>query len=203
MAGPAPIGSHAGLAAPSAWVARWAPLVRAGGRVLDLACGGGRHARWFAATGFDVLAVDRDVTALDTLPPDMRRRQVDLEQGGWPLADEAPFDAIVVTNYLHRPLWPHLLDALAPGGVLIYETFAQGNETVGKPSNPAFLLRPGELLDVVRPALRMVGYEDGFLTAPRPAFVQRVCAVREVPAGTAQTGETGPARYPLPGPEAP
>lgn len=203
MAGPAPIGSHAGLAAPSAWVTRWAPLIRAGGRVLDLACGGGRHARWFAARGFDVLAVDRDVAALDTLPSDVRQRQVDLEQGGWPLADEAPFDAIVVTNYLHRPLWPHLLDALAPAGVLIYETFAQGNETVGKPSNPAFLLLPGELLDVVRPALRVVAYEDGFLAAPRPAFVQRICAVREVSAEAAESGDVAPARYPLPQPEAP
>lgn len=204
MAGPMPTGSHAGLAAPSAWVTRWAPLVRAGGRVLDLACGGGRHARWFAARGFDVLAVDRDAAALATLPPDVRQRQVDLEQGGWPLAGEAPFDAIVATNYLHRPLWPHLLKALAPGGVLIYETFAQGNETVGKPSNPAFLLRPGELLDVAREVggerLRVVAYEDGFVESPRPAFVQRICAVLEAPAGA---GGTGPARYPLACPEGP
>ena len=87
--------------------------------------------------------------------------------------------AVVVTNYLHRPLWPHLLDAVAPGGVLIYETFAQGNETVGKPSNPAFLLAPGELLDAVHGRLRVVAYEDGFVAAPREAFVQRLCAVRE------------------------
>lgn len=170
---------HAGIGEPSPWVVRWAPLLRAGGRVLDLACGSGRHARWLAGRGFDVLGVDRDAVALSGLPGAVRTRQADLEQGVWPLGDEAPFDAVIVTNYLHRPLWPHLLDALAPGGVLIYETFAVGNETVGKPSNPDFLLRPGELLDAVRGALRVIAYEDGVIEVPRTAFVQRVCAVRE------------------------
>ncbi len=187
--------AHAPVAAPSAWVARWAHLIRPGGRVLDLACGSGRHARWLAGQGFAVLAVDRDAEAIAGLPPAVTGRVLDLEQGAWPLAGEDPFDAIVVTNYLHRPLWPHLLAALAPGGVWIHETFAAGNETVGKPSRPDFLLRPGELLDVARGALRVIGYEDGFQEVPKPAFIQRICAVREVmPAAGAGT----PARYRLP-----
>jgi len=107
----------------------------------------------------------------------------DIEGNPWPLPAGATFDAVVVTNYLHRPLWPRLLASVAPGGRLIYETFAVGNETVGKPSNPAFLLAPGELLDAVRGQLRVIGYEDGFLASPRDAYVQRVCAVREL-AGT-------------------
>ena len=123
----------------------------------------------------------------------------DLEQGAWPLDDAGPFDAVVVTNYLHRPLWPHLLRAVAPGGVLIYETFAAGNETVGKPSRPDFLLNPGELLDVARGTLRVIGYEDGTLEAPRVAFVQRICAVREDLGATPEAGrQVPPARYQLP-----
>lgn len=186
---------HESLAPPSPWVTRWAHLIRPGGTVLDLASGAGRHARWLAAHGFAVLAVDRDAAALARLPAAIARRAVDLEQGAWPLADEPPFDAVVVTNYLHRPLWPHLLGALAPGGVLLYETFAAGNETVGKPSNPAFLLRPGELLDAARPALRVIAYEDGLREVPQPAFIQRLCAVREV---VFAAGADAPNRYPLP-----
>lgn len=187
---------HAAIGEPSPWVVRWTPLLRAGGRVLDLACGSGRHARWLAERGFAVLGVDRDGAALAGLPPAVRTRQADLEQGAWPLGDEAPFDAVIVTNYLHRPLWPHLLDALAPGGVLVYETFAAGNETVGKPSNPDFLLRPGELLDAVRGRLRVIAYEDGVIEVPRTAFVQRMCAVREAPEGA---GAAAPPRYRLDG----
>ncbi len=187
---------HAALGEPSPWVVRWTPLLRAGGRVLDLACGSGRHARWLAERGFDVLGVDRDAAALAGLPSPVRTRQADLEQGAWPLADEAPFDAVIVTNYLHRPLWPHLIDALAPGGVLIYETFAVGNETVGKPSNPDFLLRPGELLEAVRGSLRVVAYEDGVIEVPRTAFVQRICAVREA---LQAAGAAAPPRYRLDG----
>ncbi|RLK45733.1 class I SAM-dependent methyltransferase [Cupriavidus plantarum] len=191
------------MSAPSTWVTRWAHLIPAGGRVLDLACGGGRHAVWLASRGFDVLAVDRDPVAVASLPATVMGRAVtgrvaDLEQGAWPLGDVPPLDGIVVTNYLHRPLWPHLLGAVAPGGVLIYETFAAGNETVGKPSRPDFLLRPGELLDVVRGPLRVIGYEDGVLEARRPdrapAFVQRICAVREVPVA----GDAPPPRHVLP-----
>ncbi|RZT42545.1 class I SAM-dependent methyltransferase [Cupriavidus agavae] len=180
-------------AAPSPWLVRWAHLIRPAGRVLDLACGSGRHAGWLAGQGFDVLAVDRDADAVAGLPASVRGRVADLEQGGWPLADAGRFDAIVVTNYLHRPLWPHLLGALAPGGVLVYETFAAGNETLGKPSRPDFLLRPGELLDVTRDHLRVVGYEDGLVESPKPAFVQRICAVCE------DAGAAAPARYPLAG----
>ncbi len=188
--------THAPLGAPSPWVTRWAHLVRPGGRVLDLACGSGRHAAWFAGRGHAVLGVDRDGAALATLPAGVATRLADLEQGAWPLAGEPPFDAIVVTNYLHRPLWPYLLGALAPGGVLLYETFSAGNETVGKPSNPDFLLRPGELLEAARGSLRVVAYEDGVLEVPKAAFVQRLCAVREA---DGKTGGQAPPRYPLPG----
>ena len=161
--------------APSPWVIRWAPLVRPGGRVLDLACGAGRHARWLAKLGFEVDAVDRDATLFADPPPGVRLRQADLEAGPWPYAGAA-FDAIVVTNYLHRPLLPVLAGALEPGGILLYETFAQGNERFGKPSNPSFLLAPGELLEAVRGRLRVVAYEDLVVEAPRPAAIQRLCA---------------------------
>ncbi|EMN1928654.1 SAM-dependent methyltransferase [Burkholderia ambifaria] len=171
-------GGHA-QTEPSRWVARWSRLVPAGGAVLDVAAGGGRHARWFASHGHPVVALDAD-----------------LEGAPWPLPAGASFAAVIVTHYLHRPLWPHLLDAVAPGGVLIYETFAQGNETVGKPSNPAFLLAPGELLDAVRGHLRVIAYEDGFVAGPREAFVQRICAVRE---GATPTAGAGIPRYELPG----
>ncbi|WP_265918936.1 class I SAM-dependent methyltransferase [Cupriavidus nantongensis] len=189
--------SHAGLAAPSAWVTRWAHLLRPGARVLDLACGGGRHAAWLAARGHQVLAVDRDAEAIAGLAGlhGVSGRVADLEQGDWPLAGEAPFDAIVVTNYLHRPLWPHLAAALAPGGCWIYETFAAGNETVGKPSRPDFLLRPGELFEVARAhGLRVVAYEDGVVEVPKTAFVQRLCAVREA---APAAGAAAPPRYRL------
>ncbi|CAG9165839.1 hypothetical protein LMG23992_00621 [Cupriavidus laharis] len=188
--------AHAPTGAPSEWVMRWAHLVRPAGRVLDLACGSGRHARWFAQRGHVVVGVDRDAEAVAALPAPIAGRVEDLEQGTWPLADEAPFDAVVVTNYLHRPLWADLAGALAPGGVLLYETFASGNETVGKPSRPDFLLRPGELLEVARAhGLRVIGYEDGVLEVPKAAFVQRLCAVREV---AQAAGNGAPPRYRLP-----
>ncbi len=174
-------GGHGALAAPSGWVARWSHLVAAGGAVLDVAAGGGRHARWFASRGHPVVALERDPAALASLRamPGVDAREADLEGAPWPLPAGERFSAVVVTNYLHRPLWPHLSEAVAPDGVLIYETFAQGNQTVGKPSNPAFLLAPGELLEAVSGRLRVVGYEDGFVAAPREAFIQRICAVRE------------------------
>lgn len=193
--------SHAALGEPSRWVKRWAHLVEAGGAVLDVASGGGRHARFFASRGNPVTAIDRDAAALESMSgvDGIATIAADIENGPWPLPADAQFAAVVVTNYLHRPLFPQLLGALAPGGVLIYETFAQGNETVGKPSNPAFLLAPGELLDAVRGLLRVVAFQDGFLAEPRPAYVQRICAVR-APDGSVETKDTGvPPRYDLTG----
>lgn len=168
------------LAPPSAWVVRWADQVPAGGRVLDLACGTGRHARCFAARGHPVEAVDRDPAALARLEgvAGVAVRCADLEGGHWPYDGER-FDGIVVANYLHRPLFPRLLAALAPGGTLIYETFAAGNERYGRPSNPEFLLNPGELLDVVHGRLRVLAYEDLTVAEPKPACVQRICAVKD------------------------
>ena len=164
--------------APSAWVTRWAARVPAGGRVLDVACGGGRHTRYFAARGYSVVAVDRDPATPARLTgiPGVTALCADLEGAVWPFPGER-FAGIVVTNYLHRPLFPHVLAALAPAGALIYETFAAGNERFGRPSNPAFLLHPGELLDVVRGRLRVLAYEDLQVADPRPAMVQRICAV--------------------------
>lgn len=146
--------------------------------MLDLACGNGRHARYFAARGCPVEAVDRDPAALAGLAgiPGVTTRCADLEGGPWPYEGQR-FSGIVVTNYLHRPLFPHLLAGLAPDGVLIYETFATGNERYGRPSNPAFLLKPGELLEAVRGRLRVVAYDDLFVADPKPAMIQRLCAV--------------------------
>jgi len=167
------------LATPSAWVVRWAPLVPPGGRVLDVACGTGRHARHFAGRGHTVLAVDRDAEALRQLEgvAGIETRLADLEGMPWP-CEPAGFDAVVVANYLSRPLFPHLVAALRPGGVLIYETFMQGNERFGRPSNPDFLLAPGELRERVAGMLVPVAFEEGVVSAPRPAVVQRLCAVR-------------------------
>jgi SAM-dependent methyltransferase len=167
------------LQAPSAWVVRWSGLVPAGGRVLDIACGNGRHSRFFAASGHPVEAVDRDPAKLAPLAgiPGITTLCADLEAREWPYPGDR-FAGIVVANYLYRPLFPHLLAALATGGVLIYETFAAGNERYGRPSNPAFLLAPGELLDVVNGRLRVVAYEDLHVSEPRPAMVQRICATK-------------------------
>lgn len=161
---------------PSPWVQRWSALVPAGASVLDLACGSGRHVRWFAQRGCRVTGVDRDAAAIEPLRPLAEVVVADIETGPWPLQGRR-FDAVVVTNYLWRPLLATLVASVADGGVLIYETFATGNESVGKPSRPDFLLRPGELLQAAA-GLRIVAYEDGFLAEPE-RFVQRVCAVRE------------------------
>jgi SAM-dependent methyltransferase len=178
-----------GTEAPSPWVCRWTPLIRPGGQVLDLACGGGRHMRWMAAQGHPVLGVDRSAEALALAQAFGPTLQADIEGDAWPL-DGRCFDAVLVTNYLWRPLWPQILAAVAPGGVLIYETFAQGHERVGRPARADFLLAPGELLQVAgQGGLRVVAYEDGFLREPE-RFVQRLAAVREVPSST-------PARWPL------
>jgi SAM-dependent methyltransferase len=177
-----------GSLAVSPWVQRWSVLVRDGASVLDVACGSGRHLRWFAQRGCRVTGVDRDAAAVEPLQGLGEIVVADIENGPWPF-DGRRFDAVVVTNYLWRPLLPAIIDSVADGGVLIYETFAAGNETVGKPSRPDFLLRPGELLHASA-GLRVVGYEDGFLAAP-DRYVQRLAAVRE-----ASSSGVAP-RYPL------
>ena len=164
--------------APSAWVRRWMTLIRPGGEVLDVAAGAGRHARLLAQMGFEVEAVDRDASLFAEPPAGVNVLQADLEAGPWPYPGRR-FDAIVVTNYLHRPLLPTLVDSLEPGGLLVYETFARGNEKFGKPSNPAYLLAPGELLEAVRGKLRVLAFEDLVVSDPRPAAIQRLAARRE------------------------
>ena len=159
--------------APSEWVLRFAPLVPPPGRVLDVACGAGRHAHWFAERGYLVDAVDRE--KLPKVSPRISFKQADIETGVWPYTGQR-FAAVVVANYLHRPLMKTLMESVAPHGWLIYETFAVGNEQFGRPSRPEFLLRPGELLDAVRGRLRVVAYEDGYVDSPKPAMVQRIAA---------------------------
>ena len=189
-------GPH-GTQAPSPWVQRWTPLIQSSGDgapcVLDLACGHGRHTRWLASHGCAVTALDRDPAALASLQPlteghspPVRTLLADVENNPWPLTGQQ-FDAVVVTHYLWRPLWPVLLAAVRPGGLLIYETFATGNETVGKPSRPDFLLRHGELLEVCA-GWRVVAFEDGYLPEP-PRYIQRIAAVRP--------GSPGPGRHSL------
>jgi SAM-dependent methyltransferase len=168
--------NHPAAASPSPWVARFAPLVPPG-PVLDLAAGGGRHSRLFHALGHAVLAVDRDADAMAALAAEGVATAVeDLESGATPACLARRFAGVVVANYLHRPLLPAIVAAVAPGGWLIYETFGQGQERFGKPSNPDFLLAPGELLEAVRGRLRVVAYEDGECAAPKPAVRQRIAA---------------------------
>jgi SAM-dependent methyltransferase len=167
--------------APSAWVRRFARLIAPGGAVLDLACGTGRHARYLAGLGYQVEAVDRDSAALASLAgvAGVTTRCADLEGSPWPY-EPGRFEGIVVTNYLYRPLVANLLGALRPEGILIYETFARGNEKLGRPSNPEFLLRPHELLDWVEGRLEVVAFEQGRVQLPKPAVIQRICAVRRI-----------------------
>lgn len=166
--------------APSFWVRRFAPLIRRGGRALDLAAGAGRHTGMLLDMGFAVTAVDRDIEGLRAFAGrGCDVRAVDLETGApWPLG--AGYDGIVVTNYLHRPLFAPIAAALAPRGVLIYETFAAGNERLGRPRSPDFLLRPGELLAAFA-ALTVIAFEQGEVSQPRPAIIQRIAAVVGAP----------------------
>ena len=175
-----------GTESPSPWVRRWSHLVPPGAAVLDVACGSGRHLRWFRDLGHPVTGVDRAPEAVAAAKDLGEALQADLEGGPWPLPGRR-FGAVVVTNYLWRPLFPALRESVAAGGVLIYETFASGNETVGRPARPEFLLQPGELLGLCQ-GLRVVAFEDGFLDQP-PRFVQRIAAVR--------AADAGPARYRL------
>jgi len=173
--------------APSPWVLRWAHLIRPGGKVLDVAAGHGRHARALQAMGFAAVAVDIDTSGLaDAAGIDAVT--ADLETGSWPFPDGA-FDAIIVANYLHRPHFPFLIESLAPGGVLIFETFGQGNERLGRPRNPDFLLAPGELLRAFDGALEIVAYEHGEEREPRPAIRQRVCAKKGIGPALVQPAE--------------
>jgi SAM-dependent methyltransferase len=173
---------HGETETPSPWIARFAAYVPAGGRVLDVACGGGRHSRFFLDLGHPVTAVDIDLGAMETLAgrPGLKLVVADLESGlPWHFAGET-FAAVVVTNYLYRPLLSHIVAAVEPGGMLIYETFAAGNEAFGRPRNPDFLLRPGELLAVTAAQLHVLAYEDVIVDEPRPAAIQRIAARREM-----------------------
>ena len=189
-----PPAAHA-LGAPSPWITRWSHLLPAGCEVLDVACGSGRPLHWFASRGHAVVGVDQDIAAARAQVPTAELVQADIENGPWPFMTAAgprQFGAIVVTNYLWRPLLDTLLKSLAPGGLLLYETFAAGNETVGRPARPDFLLQAGELLQVCA-NLQVVAYENGFLDQPE-RFVQRVAAF--APALPASAG-TQISRHPL------
>lgn len=165
--------------APSPWVRRFAGLVPSGGAVLDLACGSGRHSRYFLGRGHPVVAVDRRSAGVADLRgrPGFEFVEADLEAGGRPAFVARRFAGVVATNYLHRPLLGAVAGAVAEDGVLLYETFAAGNARFGRPANPDFLLAPGELLSAVRGRLEIVAFEQGETTRPRPAAVQRICAV--------------------------
>lgn len=160
----------------SPWVQRWSPLIVPGGSVLDIACGAGRHMKWFAESGHTVTGIDRSPESLMAATPYGETILADLENGPWPLSGHRArqFDAVIVTNYLWRPLFPWITKSIAKGGFLIYETFSSGNETVGKPSRPDFLLRSGELLSAFND-LHTMAFEEGFLENP-PRFVQRLVA---------------------------
>jgi SAM-dependent methyltransferase len=183
----------------SAWVQRWSHLVAPNGSVLDLACGNGRHARWFDRQGCAVVAVDISPAAIEAVKqalPMCEAVLADIENSPWPLG-QRQFDAVVVTNYLWRALMPQILASLAPGGLLIYETFTEGNASVGKPSRADFLLRSGELLEICRD-LRIVAFEDGFEDASQShgqRFVQRIAAVK--PALLTEAETQLPIRYKL------
>jgi SAM-dependent methyltransferase len=162
---------------PSNWVRRFADMIPKNGSVLDIACGAGRHSRFLAAMGLNVVAVDRDVTVFVDPPDNVTLIQADLETHPWPF-DQREFAGVIVTNYLHRPLLPLIVSSVACDGLLIYETFAVGNEKFGRPSRADFLLQPGELLNTVHDKLEVIAYENIFVSDPKPAMVQRISARR-------------------------
>lgn len=169
------------LVKPSYWVTKHLPLIRKGGRVLDLACGTGRHALHAAQQGYQVDAIDRDVQAISGL---LERDNIDvyicdLEASQW-RPSKQNYDGVVVSRYLYRPLLRTLFEILKPGGVLIYETFMVGNECYGKPSNPDFLLLPDELLNFYAPLLSINAFEQGEVQTPSPAVMQRICATKNL-----------------------
>lgn len=177
---------HAGFQTPSPWVSRFAPLAEPGSSVLDLACGSGRHGRLFLDRGHPVTFLDRDITGVADLATRAELIEADLEtEAGWPLAARR-FDVVVVTCYLHRPLLDAIVAAVAPGGLLLYETFARGNEAYGHPARAAYLLESGELLEVVRGRLTVLAYEHGYDAEPKPGVRQRIAAQhdRNPPSGT-------------------
>lgn len=173
------IAAHDVIADASPWVRRFAAAIPMGGRVLDLACGAGRHTIFLESLGHAILAIDRDVSLIMPLQSaSIQVEEIDLEGSNWPLVGQH-FSGIVVTNYLYRPFMDELPQMLCEGGVLIYETFSAGNAQFGKPSNPDFLLKPGELLALAqRSGLKVIAYEDIYLDHPKPAMVQRICAVK-------------------------
>ena len=164
---------------PMPWVMRWAEMIPPRGRVLDLACGSGRHAVYLAGLGHPVEAVDIDLALSEPVraTPGVVWRRHDLESQPWPFMPAA-YQGVVVSNYLHRPLFPHLIEVLAPGGALIYATYSMGQEAYGRPRNPQHLLMPGELLEAVRGRMRVVAYEDVLEAGEPPARVQRLCAIK-------------------------
>lgn len=179
--GAEPLRSNPQATEPSAWVVRFAARLTAGSRVLDVACGHGRNARWLARHGCRVTGVDVDAACAASIAsePGIEFVQADLEGGAWPFVGKT-FDAVIVVHYLHRPLLPLLAAALAPGGLLLYETFARGNERFGRPRNPDFLLRPRELVEAFA-QLRILAFEDGYVASPHPALVQRLAAANLEP----------------------
>ncbi len=186
---------HLRITEPSPWVRRFAPLITRGGTVLDMACGGGRHARHLLAQGHPVVAVDKDIDPLADLADDPGAEIIrhDLEDGGpWPFPGRT-FAGIIVVNYLYRPLFSDLLNSVAPGGVLIYETFARGNEVFSRPRNPDHLLKSGELLDLVHGRMQVIAYEHGIVEkGPIPGVIQRLCAVNDRDASQREDGEPEP-----------
>lgn len=168
---------HSAVGGPPAsdWVVRWCSGLTPGSRVLDVACGSGRHTRWLAAQGFRVTAVDRDAQAVSSLHSIAEVVVADMEQGPWPMPSRL-FDAVIVTHYLWRPLMPVLREVLAPGGRLVMETFAQGQQQWGRPQRPEFLLQPAELLAMCQ-GMHILAFEDGTLASPLRR-IQRVCALQ-------------------------